>query len=322
MDQYKLDLKDRKILYELDLNARQPCSAIAKKVGLSTEVVNYRIKRLEEEKIITQYQIVLDLAKLGIIQFKIVLSFQHMDSEKLSNIIKRLESNKEVKWIASCKGNWDIIISAEAKSLQEINVLKDKIISAFSGYIREKAVSICYKSEVYNRDFLTNNKSLINRERILFEDNRKVEIDELDLKIIKELSENGRKPIVDIAYKLRESERVINYRIKQLIKNKIISGFRIAINYSKIGINFYKTFFYLENPKKERVEQLLNYFKSNKNIIHNVQVLGNWELEPEFEVNSEAEFDNILKDIRDKFSDTIKSIDILTISKEHKFVYF
>ncbi len=71
---YKLDLKDRKILYELDFNCRQTCSQIGKKVGLSSEVVNYRINKLEEEKIITQYQVALDLDKIGIIQFKILLS--------------------------------------------------------------------------------------------------------------------------------------------------------------------------------------------------------------------------------------------------------
>ena len=40
-----LDLKDRKILYELDLNCRQSNAQIGKKVGLSRKVVDYRIKR-------------------------------------------------------------------------------------------------------------------------------------------------------------------------------------------------------------------------------------------------------------------------------------
>jgi len=58
-----LDLKDRKILYYLDINSRQSNSDIAKKVGLSKEVVNYRIKRLEKEGIIKGYYTVLDFYK-------------------------------------------------------------------------------------------------------------------------------------------------------------------------------------------------------------------------------------------------------------------
>jgi len=44
---YELDLKDKKILYELDINSRQPNSEIAKKVGLSKQIVGLRIKKLE-----------------------------------------------------------------------------------------------------------------------------------------------------------------------------------------------------------------------------------------------------------------------------------
>ena len=44
----KLDLKDRKILYELDLNCRQSNSQIGKKVGLKRDVVAYRIKKLQD----------------------------------------------------------------------------------------------------------------------------------------------------------------------------------------------------------------------------------------------------------------------------------
>ncbi|MBT6955719.1 Lrp/AsnC family transcriptional regulator, partial [archaeon] len=94
---FGLDLKDRKILSELDKDCRQPNSTIAKKVGLSTEVVSYRIKRLEQEKIITQYQVALNLSKLGVIQFRVLLSFQHITSGELEKKISKLKENKNVK---------------------------------------------------------------------------------------------------------------------------------------------------------------------------------------------------------------------------------
>ncbi len=75
-----------------------------------------------------------------------------------------------------------------------------------------------------------------------------------------------------------------------------------------MGIKFFKTFIYLDNPAKERVNALAGYLESNKNVIHNVKVLGNWDLESEFEVYNETEFDNILKNIKDKFSDIIKKL--------------
>ena len=42
----ELNLLDKKILYELDLNSRIPISTLAKNVRTSKETVNFRIKRL------------------------------------------------------------------------------------------------------------------------------------------------------------------------------------------------------------------------------------------------------------------------------------
>ena len=62
-----IDLKDRKILYELDKNARISYAQLGKKIGLSTEVVYYRVKKLEDMKILTQYQTAANYSKLGLI---------------------------------------------------------------------------------------------------------------------------------------------------------------------------------------------------------------------------------------------------------------
>ena len=263
----------------------------------------------------------LDLSKLGIVQFKILLAFQHMNSEKLEKIILELKKNKNVKWIVSCKGNWDLMIALEAKTPKEIDSLKDETLSIFEGMISRKAISICTSAEVYNRDFLLG-KNNPNRIHVLVSESKEARLDEIDLKILKKLAENARVSVVDIASALSTTPRAVNYRIKQLIKNKVITGFRIAINYQKLGINLYKTFIYLDNPKPERVNKLIRYFEGNKNVIHHLKVLGNWDLEPEFEVYSEQEFDNLLRNMKDEFSDIIKNVEMVTISKEHKFVYF
>ncbi len=316
------DVKDRKLLYELDNNSRQSASKIGKKIGLSPEVVNYRIKRLEKEEIITQYQLIVNLSTLNILQFKICLSFQHLKSEILKSKIEELKKIESIKWIISSKGNWDLILSCETDSMENIDELKNKILTKFGNHINKKALSILIEAQTYNRDYLIEDKTLISESRIIMKKSELANIDKLDLKILKSLAKNARKPIIDIASELKQTVRVVNYRIKQLEKNKIILGYKIALNYEKIGLKFFKIFVYLDNPQKEKINSLIAYLKQNKNTIHHVKVLGNWDLEPEFEVHSEEEFNKILQEIKDKYSDIIKNIEIITISKEHKFVYF
>ena len=60
-----LNLKDKKILYELEKDARITNSLIARKVGLSKDAVGYRIKQLEEKGIIKGYRAIIDVNKNG-----------------------------------------------------------------------------------------------------------------------------------------------------------------------------------------------------------------------------------------------------------------
>ncbi len=71
---FKLDLKDRKLLYELDCNSRQTIQQLAKKIGLSKDAVNYRINKLIRNGIIKSFNAVIDTGKLGFISFRLFLN--------------------------------------------------------------------------------------------------------------------------------------------------------------------------------------------------------------------------------------------------------
>ena len=75
----KLDLKDRKILFELDLNSRQPYAAIAKKVGLSKQVVKFRVERLVRKGVIKKFVTLWNISKLGYSQYNIYLRFKRIN---------------------------------------------------------------------------------------------------------------------------------------------------------------------------------------------------------------------------------------------------
>ena len=317
----KIDTLDKKILYELDYDSRQSNAKIAKKLGKSTEVVSYRIKKLEQENIITHYVVIVNLSKLNVVQFKICLEFQHMSSKILKNKIETLKKKDAVKWIAECKGSWDMMISCETESIAGVEELKQYVLSVFAGYVREKGIAILVKGLTHNRDYLIKDNSSLHRSRRLMIDENPVAIDETDHAILKKLVENGRMPLTKMAQELNTTARVVNYRIRQMKKNNIILGFKISLNYEKLGIRFYKTFITIESSN-ERARALDNYLAQQKSVIHTVKVLSSWDLEPEFEVYSEKEFDEALQEMKDMFSDIIKSIDIATISKEHKFIYF
>ena len=61
----KLDKIDRKIITELQKNARIPLKVLAEKVFLSSPAVSARMERLEKEGVLTGYHAEVDPLKLG-----------------------------------------------------------------------------------------------------------------------------------------------------------------------------------------------------------------------------------------------------------------
>ena len=72
-NEFKLDLKDKKLLFELDKNSRTSLSDLAKKLKTSKEVVYYRLNKLIDEKIILRFHTITPLYKFGLTAYKVYL---------------------------------------------------------------------------------------------------------------------------------------------------------------------------------------------------------------------------------------------------------
>lgn len=314
----KLDLKDKKILYELDKNARATFPQIAKAVGLSPEAVFHRVKKLEKEKIILQYQTAVNYSKLNLIHFKICLKYNGIPLSTEEKIYSKLEKIPQIIWIVKTSGEYDSMISCTVNSISELNQIKDKIISITSKHAVEKTLSILSNLWSFPRNYLINKKT-----KTTFESKgTPSRIDDLDLKILKILSENARKPIVDIAKELESTVKIITTRIKKLLKTGIINNFRLVLNYEKLEIHFHKTLLYIKNPEEKRLDQLLLKLNTNPNVIHNLKTIGEWDLEPEFEFHEKDNLQETTQELMNEFSDIIQKINTIKIIKEYKFTFF
>ena len=118
MDRLELDIKDRRILSELDLNARQSNSEIGKNVGLSKEVVKYRIDRMTESSLILRFHTVINYFRIGIVKFKLYLKLKNADMKKLEEIGQYFFKHTKTEWVALTSGKWDLIVSFLARNVR------------------------------------------------------------------------------------------------------------------------------------------------------------------------------------------------------------
>src|SRR3989338_5909449 len=97
----ELDQIDRKILYELDINARQSASQLARKLRKSKETVNFRINRLIKNGIIKGFYAITNTSKFGLYYYKVYLKFKNISSKKSDEILKYIHMQDNLAFLPS-----------------------------------------------------------------------------------------------------------------------------------------------------------------------------------------------------------------------------
>ncbi|MFC1648828.1 Lrp/AsnC family transcriptional regulator [Nanoarchaeota archaeon] len=315
----KLDVKDRKILTLLDENSRYSNSHLAKKVKLSKPAIEHRIKRLQEKNAIFSFYTVIDFTRLGYSQYKIYFKFQDVtviDEEAITNYWKNSPNSI---WVAQIRGRWDVAVSILAKSNFEFGKILNKFMNEFSRFILKKDVLLTEYSPIYAREYLTETKS---SEFVYGVPTEYHELDEIDKKILKVIATEARIPVVELVKKTNLTRDIINYRLKKMIKDNIIVQYRCYPNLQEIGIKHYKIIFRTKNFDEKAEKKIKSYVSQHKKATQFLKLIGSWDLEIEFETETEEELYMLLAEIRKEFSNIIRDFDILRITKTYKYNYF
>ena len=105
MDKIKIDLKDKRILEELDRNPNIYSSNLSKKVGVSRQVAEYRIDKLISQKTIYSFYTLVDIGRLGYSSFRIHLRLRNVSEEIYSKFARELFTEYPTFWVAFISGS-------------------------------------------------------------------------------------------------------------------------------------------------------------------------------------------------------------------------
>jgi Lrp/AsnC family leucine-responsive transcriptional regulator len=314
----KIDLKDRKILYQLDLNCRRSNSQIGKKVGLKRDIVGYRIKRLQEIGIIKGFWTAIDTFKLGYDVFRIYITFQYVNQEIKNNIIHHFNEYKNTWAVVSIQGEIDLSVAIWVKDIYEFYMFWEKTLDLYEDYFAEAIVSVYIQAVSYKKSiFLPDRRDRSGREMYNTTcGNDSVEIDNVDYKLLNEIANNARMPMIKLAEKLGCSSQNATYRLKQLIDKNIIKAFRVNVDLSKLGLQIFKVNIYLKEHKKK--QEIIHYLR-NTPFLECLNVAVGWsDIEPELIVENVQKLQEIMENVNQKFPNAIKKQNFTITEKVHK----
>ncbi len=177
-------------------------------------------------------------------------------------------------------------------------------------------ISIGYhKVTMTIRDCVTNidDNNFVN---FLINPNKETNLDSLDLKLLKVLSINAREKLTLISKQLQTTPEIIRYRIKRLLKDKIILGFYTRTNKHRSGLSTYMLLLNLAEPPNQKDKY---FFANQDNVYHVKECIGDWNLIVHFSSGSNSKLISTLDKIRGHFSGKLNKFTLLILLERHYF---
>jgi DNA-binding Lrp family transcriptional regulator len=318
----QLDKVDLKLLAELEDDARQTSSQIAKKLKTSQQVVSYRINSLLKRKIVYGFHTVINFSMLGYTSYRTMIRLSNITEEKHKEIIHYLLAHPNVLWLIDCGGRWDLLVNFMAKDVIQFDKFMRDFKNKFPEQIQNYDVLITIGGTFFGRDYFSKKTRDIKPLLYFGHEARTVKTDETDLKILGLISENARMASVEVGRQLNLSPNTIILRMKNMKKTSLIQGFKPSIQFENTPWASHKALIKFQNITEKKELELMNYLRNNTNVIAILKLIGTWDFEIEFEVETKEEMLKLTRDVRDKFKEVIQGFEMLPLYHEYRYNYF
>jgi len=131
----KLDGIDKKILRELIADSRKPILEISRNIGISGAAIHQRIKKLNENKLISGQHLKVNPKILGYTTLAFI-GIYFDKAERNSEAIKKMKEIPEILECHYTTGNWSVLIKVICKNNEDLMNLLNKQIQSIDGVSR------------------------------------------------------------------------------------------------------------------------------------------------------------------------------------------
>ncbi len=292
-----LDTFDKKLLQELDSDASQPLHQLAKKIRRSKQFVSFRLKRLEEEKVILGYTALVDILALGYFPFRVSIDFERMTEQDKDKFVQAMKKHNQVVQITLIRERWDLALFIIVKDVQEFREFWDAILFTYRPFIKAHVVSIYAPLHNFPKTFLAGQQR---KERILGSRKEPKVVEEA---FVRTYAKNVRQTIVELSQKVHKNPKTAIKMIDVLEKEEVIVGYQVHLNPLAFGYKSYFVSFLLREGKHS--QELFAYCKSIPEVYQINRIIGGDDLELLFMVETRQSLLQLVDKIKEKFRQSI-----------------
>jgi len=302
-----LDKLDKSILQLLETDSRQSNASLARKLKTNKTLINYRIDRLQKRGVIAGFKYITNQAILGKFSFGLLIQFKDLLAPQEVKMIKKFSEIKQVSWIASTNGKWDIIMVVIEKDFQSFTKVLQEIFSISEDHIKRYNFYLDYAGSISGHDYLYDYPKDIS---VRYGSGENVELKQLELEVYDSLNKNPRGSLLQIATYLNKTYDTIKSKYHYLKEKKILLRCSPIINIKLLGYRDTLCLFDL-SPSSEKINLFLAFCVRHPHIIRYAKCLGHFNLILNVHSKDDQQLKEILSQIKNNFSEIINSYEII-----------
>lgn len=310
---------ERKILYQLDNNARATFQELAKACHTNRNVVAYHIKKFEEAGIIRGYFAEINNTALELEGFRIFFRFTSYDVHRQQEFVTHLLKDKRIAWAFSAKGIWDLDVIYWCKNRFEFYDLLEEIKLRFNDFLAKTEVSTIVNIYHYPKTYLVEKKRSSVVKKQLGRTNQ--QLSEGENLLLRTLAHHARKDILTLSRETKMSINTLKKYLKQLLEKKIILGFRPFIDINALGFKYFKLHLNLQNYTSEELKSLITFLEYDAHLVYLDFYINGADIEIEYHLENEERIDQKVDLLKEKFGKILKEYFVLKFEKEYVVRY-
>lgn len=304
---------DKKLLLALDLNGRESLASIARKINVSPDSLENRLRKLESEGVINHHSIQLNQRAFGQIVFKVFLKLQGIKSSRktILDAIKRLPS---LLWVVQTYGNWDLCFSLVAVSPSQVTSKLRSLFSRHSVFIADQNIVITAEVFRYPRKYLSEPsllKKFAGKTFAHTQSETQYKLNDLEKLILKKMSTNARLSFKELASLYNSTPAKVRYAINNLEQQKIISGYRPRLDLEKLNMLSFKVLLERLDYTTALDKKLKEFCSQSPYINYLAFQLGRYSAEFDVEVKDMQQFNELMETFREKFDGDFRTAEYL-----------
>ena len=300
---------DKRIFSEVEFNYRISHRTIAKKIKRSKSFVSYRLKKLEDNNIIS-YKPLIDYSKIGLQYYRIIIE-TILDKDDIKKKISDLKL--KTVWLAEKYDKENFVLMVLAKNHSEFQNMWDSIYERLSKEILSKDIHVIYCIHHLPSTFFHKDKGL--RREYLTGKSEPIACSEDELGVLSIMTEDPVISMQRMEEKIKLSQSKIRRIIKDLEDKKVILAYQTLLNKNTLNIKHNKVFLGFDFSRKNK-QSIINALRTYDNVVYITESGYKYDLEFEAMSFNDADLKEIIKKLKDNFN--IKQIVLSQMISEEK----